>query len=49
VEVARFNGATTAGSTRFLIYDVDNGTLEHVTVGAADSRGAGFKVLRIPN
>lgn len=49
VEVARFNGATTAGSTRFLIYDVDNGTLEHVTVGAPDSGGSGYKVLRIPN
>lgn len=39
----------TAGNTRFLIYDVDNGTLERVSVGAADSAGSGFKVLRIPN
>jgi hypothetical protein len=39
----------TAGNTRFMIYDVDNATLERVTVGAADSGGAGFKVLRIPN
>lgn len=39
----------TAGNTRFLIYDVDNATLERVSVGAADSGGAGFKVLRIPN
>ena len=38
-----------AGNTRMLVYDVDNATLERVTVGAADSGGAGFKVLRIPN
>lgn len=38
-----------AGETRLLIYDVDNGTLERVTVGAPDSGGSGFKVLRIPN
>jgi hypothetical protein len=48
-EVARFDGSTTAGDTRFLIYDVDNGTLERVTVGAADSGGTGYKLLRIPN
>lgn len=48
-EVARFDTSATAGDTRFMIYDVDNGTLERVTVGAADSGGAGFKVLRIPN
>lgn len=40
---------STAGNTRLLIWDVDNGTLERVTVGAADSGGSGFKVLRIPN
>lgn len=40
---------STAGNTRFFIYDVDNATLERVTVGAADTGGAGFKVLRIPN
>ena len=39
----------TAGNTRFLIYDVDNGTLERVSVGAVDSGGSGFKTLRIPN
>jgi hypothetical protein len=48
-EAARFDASTTAGQTRFLVYDVDNGTLERVTVGAADSGGVGFKVLRIPN
>lgn len=44
-----FQFSSTAGDTRLLVYDVDNGTLERVTVGAPDSGGAGFKVLRIPN
>lgn len=39
----------TAGNTRLLIYDVDNGQMERVSVGAADSGGSGYKVLRIPN
>lgn len=39
----------TATHTALLIWDVDNAALERVTVGAADSGGAGFKVLRIPN
>lgn len=46
---ARVDDSSTAGNTRFLIFDVDNNTLERVTVGAADSGGVGFKVLRIPN
>jgi hypothetical protein len=45
----QFDSNNTAGNTRFLIYDVDNATLERVSVGIADSGGAGFKVLRIPN
>ncbi len=49
VTVAQFDADATAGNTRFLIYDVDNATLERVSVGAADSGGAGYKVLRIPN
>ena len=32
----------TAGNTRLLVYDVDNATLERVSVGAADSGGAGY-------
>lgn len=48
-EVVRVDASVTAGQTRFLIYDVDNATLERVTVGVADSGGAGFKLLRIPN
>ena len=43
------NRTTTAGQTRMMVWDVDNGTLERVTVGAADSCGTGFKCLRIPN
>lgn len=39
----------TAGNTRLLIYDVDNAAIERVSVGAADSGGAGYKLLRIPN
>ena len=38
-----------AGQVYLLVYDVDNAALEQVTVGAADSGGTGFKVLRIPN
>lgn len=49
VESARFDDSATAGNTRFMIYDVDNATLERVTVGAADSGGAGYKLLRIAN
>jgi len=41
--------STTARDTRLLIYDVDNGTVERVSVGDPDSGGANFKVLRIPN
>lgn len=41
--------STTARDTRLLIWDVDNGALERVTVGDPDSGGSGFKVLRIPN
>lgn len=49
VDAAKFDDDATAGNTRFLLYDVDNGQLERVSVGIADSGGAGFKVLRIPN
>lgn len=45
----KFDNATTATFTRFLLYDVDNGQIERVSVGAADSGGAGFKLLRIAN
>lgn len=47
--VIQLDDDATAGNTRLLLYDVDNGTLERVSVGVADSGGAGYKVLRIPN
>lgn len=49
VESAVVDGDATAGNTRFLLYDVTKATLSRVSVGAADSGGTGFKVLRIPN
>jgi len=48
-EVMRIDDSATATHTYLMIYDVDNATLERVTVGAADSGGVGFKVLAIPN
>jgi hypothetical protein len=44
----RINSLST-NETNLYLYDADNGTLEQVTVGAADSGGSGYKVLRIPN
>lgn len=49
VEQFRIDVSAIAGQTRMMIWDVDNGQMERVSVGAADSGGAGFKVLRIPN
>lgn len=37
------------GNTRLLLWDVDTGALVRVSVGADDSGGTGYKVLRIPN
>lgn len=39
----------TSGNTRTLVYDVDTGAVVRVSVGADDSGGSGYKVLRIPN
>jgi hypothetical protein len=47
--VAKFDKTAVAGETGLWLWDADNGQLERVTVGAADSGGAGFKVLRIAN
>lgn len=38
-----------ATETSLWLFDFDNAAIQQVTVGAADSGGAGFKVLRIPN
>lgn len=48
-EVARFVREAGAGLTGFYLWDADNGQLEQVSVGVADSGGAGFKLLRIAN
>lgn len=47
--IAEFDLPTVAGDTGLAIYDLDNAAVERVSVGAADSGGTGFKVLRIPN
>ena len=39
----------TANETRMLVWDVESGQLERVSVGANDSGGSGFRLLRIPN
>lgn len=49
IEVARHDKPSTAGQTGLMLWDVDNNTLERVTVGAANSGGTNFKLLRIPN
>lgn len=48
-ECVRIKNSSTAGDIKMLVFDVDNGQMERVTVGAADSGGVGFKVLRIAN
>jgi hypothetical protein len=48
-EQLRVDHTTTAGETALLLYDVDNAAIQRVTVGAANSGGSGYKVLRIPN
>ena len=45
----RVDNNATAAETRMLLWDIDNATLARVSVGAANSGGTGFKVLRIPN
>jgi hypothetical protein len=45
----RVQESTTANETYLLVYDFTGGVLARVSRGAADSGGAGFRVLRIPN
>ena len=47
--MGEFRTTAVAGTTDLWVRDVSSGSLKQVTVGAADSGGAGFKVLRIPN
>lgn len=46
---AQFDASSTSSETRLLLWDVSASALVRVTRGAADSGGAGFRVLRIPN
>ncbi len=48
-DMGRFDLNATATNTRMLVYDVDNASLDRVSVGAANSGGTNFKLLRIPN
>ena len=45
----KVDGSTTTGDTRFFLYDATAGTIKRVLVGAADSGGTGFKMLRVAN
>lgn len=45
----QFDTNGTGGETRFRLWDISAGTMKRVSIGAADSGGVGFKVLRIPN
>lgn len=47
--VVEVDGSTTAGDTSMLLWDVSAGSLKRVSIGASDSGGTGFKVLRVPN
>lgn len=40
---------TAANDTAMMLYDITAGTLQRVTIGIANSGGAGFRLLRIPN
>ena len=51
IEAVRVEDPADLGATEtsLWVFDDDNNQMEQVTVGAADSGGAGFKVLRIAN
>lgn len=49
VERARLDASATADDTALLLYDVTAGSVKRVSRGAADSGGAGFRLLRVPN
>jgi hypothetical protein len=49
VTASHFDNNTTPDETRFLLYDTTSNTLKRVSIGATDSGGTGFKVLRVPN
>ena len=49
VETVRIDSSTTAGDIRLWLYDASADSLKRVTLGATDSGGTGFKVLRVSN
>lgn len=48
-DAMKLDGNTTSGETPLLLLDIDKGTLQRVSIGASDSGGTGYKVLRVPN
>lgn len=49
VAFVRFDADTTPDNTRMQVWDVGAAALQRVSIGAADSGGSGFRVLRVPN
>ena len=49
IDRLQIDANATAAETSLLVYSVDDAALLRVSVGAADSGGAGFRLLRIPN
>lgn len=45
----KVDASTTAGDTRFFLYDATSGAIQRVVVGANDSGGTGYRMLRIAN
>lgn len=45
----KLDGNATANETSMLLWDITAASLRRVSIGAADSGGTGFRVLRIPN
>ena len=45
----QIDGNTTSDETPMLLLDITAGTLKRVSIGASDSGGTGFKLLRVPN
>jgi hypothetical protein len=48
-EVLRGDADVSAGDTSLWLLDANSGTMKRVVVGAADSGGSGFRMLRIAN
>jgi hypothetical protein len=47
--IARFENTNVAGDMGLMLFDVSAGNIVQVSRGAADSGGAGFRLLRVPN